>query len=122
MKFIVTVPDNIVNKSQFRDYIRSSIQSWKGCFHPEDDLFALRPQDVKISYVKDDPAITVPYGIEWRMYTDEDKKFTQISRCKFENKIQEVVWNKEFDTWGLASHPHILVRVDEIYAKSKFKI
>lgn len=122
MKFLVTVPDNLVRKSEFREYIRSSIQSWKGCFHPEDELFSLRPQDVKVAYVKDEPVVTQPYGIGWRPYTDADKKFTQLSRCKYENKIQEVAWNHDFDTWGLANAIHILVRVDEIYARVKFTI
>ncbi len=53
MKFLVSVPDGLVSKTEFREYIRSAIQTHRGAYHPDDALFDLQGHQVKVSFVKD---------------------------------------------------------------------
>jgi hypothetical protein len=48
-KFVVTLrlPDGVSQEDMCR-YIRESVQSWKGSYHPEDPLFSLNPKSVKV--------------------------------------------------------------------------
>lgn len=51
---------------------------------------------------------------QWRKPTEADKERRCYAWHKAEDKKFYVVWNPEYEVWGLADRPHILVAVTEI--------
>lgn len=53
---------------------------------------------------------------EWRKPTEADRGSKWRARNRFEKRPYYVEWNAEWDCWAISGRPHILVRVDEIFA------
>lgn len=50
----------------------------------------------------------------WRKPIEADKQRKCYAYCSISDKKHYVIWNDEWEAWGLAAIPHILVRADKI--------